>query len=122
MPGPRPGGATLVSILAWISGLLQVIGGVLVLIAGGAISALVVAAWITIALGVVTILVGIGLWRGSSAARIIATIVFALSLVNAVVGIFAAPENPWQEVVSALLALIGLILLWTKAANDFFRR
>lgn len=122
MAGPRPGGVTVVSILAWISGLLQVIGGVLVLIAGAQLAALAVVAWITIALGIITILVGIGLWRGNSLARIIATVVFVLNLINAVVAIFSNPEGAWQPLVSGLFALIGIILLWTKAASDFFRR
>jgi hypothetical protein len=122
MAGPRPGGVTVVSILAWISGVLQVIGGVLILIAGAELAALALVAWVTIILGLITIFVGIGLWRGNSVARIIATVVFVLNLVNAVVAIFSNPDSVWQPIVSGLLALIGLILLWTKAASDFFRR
>jgi hypothetical protein len=122
MAGPRPGGVTVVSILAWISGVLQVIGGVLVLIAGAEIAALAVVAWITILLGLVTIFVGVGLWRGNSLARIIATVVFVLNLISAIVAIFSNPEGAWQPLISGLLAVIGIILLWTKAASEFFRR
>ncbi|WP_375386019.1 hypothetical protein [uncultured Microbacterium sp.] len=122
MAGTRPGGVTVVSILAWISGLLQLIAGILALFVVPISSAITVAAWISIALGVITILVGAGLWRGSPAARLIATIVFVLNLVNAVFTLFATPANAWSAIVSGLFALIGIILLWTKAASAFFRR
>ncbi len=122
MAGPRPGGVTVVSILAWISGVLQVIGGALVLIAGAEVAGLAVIAWVTILLGLITIFVGIGLWRGNSLARIIATVVFVLNLVSAIIAVFSNPEAAWQPLISGLLALIGIILLWTRAASDFFRR
>ncbi|KAA9108403.1 DUF7144 family membrane protein [Microbacterium rhizomatis] len=122
MAGTRPGGVTVVSILAWISGLLQLITGILALFVAPTSSAIMVAAWIAIVLGVITILVGAGLWRGSSVARLIATVVFVLNLVNAVFTIFATPANAWSATVNGLFALIGIILLWTKAASDFFRR
>jgi hypothetical protein len=122
MAGSRPGGVTVVSILAWISGLLQLITGILGLfVAPG--SVVTIAAWIAIVLGIITVLVGAGLWRGSPTARVIATIVFVLNLVNAVVSLFTVPAgNAWSPIVSGLLALIGIILLWTRAASDFFRR
>ena len=122
MAGTRPGGVTLVSVLAWISGLLQLITGILALfVAPGSVVS--IAAWIAIVLGIITILVGAGLWRGSPTARVIATIVFVLNLVNAVVSLFSVQANSaWSPIVSGLLAVIGIILLWTKAASEFFRR
>ncbi|WES64661.1 hypothetical protein P0L94_00995 [Microbacter sp. GSS18] len=118
----RPGGVTLVSILAWISGLLQVITGILLLITGTEGQVLAITGWILGILGLITIIVGAGLWSGNRAARIIATIVFSLNLINAVVGAFnATGASVWSFWVNALLAVIGLILLWTKAATDFFR-
>ncbi|MET0671958.1 MAG: hypothetical protein ABWX66_06950 [Lacisediminihabitans sp.] len=123
MAGARPGGVTLVSILAWISGVLQLITGIVLLFApDGANGAVTIAAWISIVLGIITIAVGVGLWRGSPVARIIATIVFVLNLISAVVAMFTASGSLWAALVNGLLALIGIILLWTRAASDFFRR
>jgi hypothetical protein len=122
MATSRPGGVTLLSILAWISGLLQLILGIIVVIGGADSTVFVAAGWIAGILGLITIIVAIGLWRGNRAARIVATIVFALNLINAVAGAVtasgAAIPTFW---VNALLALTGLILLWTKAATEFFR-
>ena len=122
MAAPRPGGVTIVSILAWVSGLLQVITATVVLLAGGdASAALTTAAWILGILGLITIVIAIGLWRGNRAARIIATIVFVLNLANAVFGALSTTgSHVWSFWTTALLAVIGLILLWTKAASDFF--
>jgi hypothetical protein len=123
MAGARPGGVTLVSILAWISGLLQLIGGIVLLFTPAISStAVMIAAWVAIVLGIITIAVGVGLWRGSPVARVIATIVFLLNLVNAIIGMFTASIGIWPALVNMLLAAIGLALLWTKAASDFFRR
>ena len=122
MAGTRPGGVTLVSILAWISGVLQVITGIVLLLTPVTGTPLVIAAWVGIVLGIITIAVGLGLWRGSPIARIIATVVFVLNLINAIVAMFTAQGSIWAAAVSGLLALIGIILLWTRAASDFFRR
>lgn len=123
MAGARPGGVTLVSILAWISGVLQLIGGIVLLFApAGENNAVTIAAWIGIVLGILTIAVGVGLWRGSPVARVLATIVFVLNLISAVVAMFTASGSLWAALVNGLLALIGIILLWTRAASDFFRR
>jgi hypothetical protein len=116
MAGSRPGGVTLVSILAWISGIIAIIAGVLGLIALqwtiGAIS---------LVLGIITVAVGAGLWRGSRVARVIATIVFVIDVVDAVWTIVIAPSSFWPSLVAGLLAFIGLVFLYTRAANQFFR-
>jgi len=121
--GPRPGGVTLVAVIAWINGVLAVIGGILILVAGAeeGFPAAVAAAWVGIVIGVITILVGVGLLRGSNAARIIATIVFILNLVSAVFTAFSAPGQLWSAIITGLLAVVGLILLYSARANEFFR-
>ena len=125
MAGTRPGGVTVVSILAWISGALNVIGGAILLLTSAASAdpgAAVLGGIIAVVLGLIMIFVAVGLWRGSGVARIIATVVFVLNLVNGLVTLFTASGNAWSGAISALLALIGIILLWTKAASAFFRR
>ncbi|MFS0734673.1 hypothetical protein ABC304_04500 [Microbacterium sp. 1P10UB] len=125
MARSRPGGVTLVAILAWISGALNVIGGAVLLLtapASAAPGAAVLGGIIGVVLGLATIFVAVGLWRGSNLARTIATVVFTLNLINGIVTIFTTAGNAWSGVVSALFALIGIVLLWTKAASAFFRR
>ena len=123
MAGPRPGGVTLVAVIAWINGVLAVIGGIIILVAGAdeGFPAAVAAAWVGIVIGVITILVGVGLLRGSNLARIIATIVFVLNIVSAVFTIFAAPGQLWSAIITGLLAAVGLALLYSARANEFFR-
>ena len=123
MAGPRPGGVTLVAVIAWINGVLGVITGILLLTGGAAADApgVTTAAWITIVIGIITILVGVGLLRGSSVARIVATIVFVLNLANAIWTMFAVPGQLWVAIINALLAVIGLVLLYSARANEFFR-
>jgi hypothetical protein len=123
MAGPRPGGVTLVAVIAWINGVLGVITGILLLTGGAAADAAAVttAAWITIVIGIITILVGVGLLRGSNVARIVATIVFVLNLANAIWTMFAVPGQLWVAIINALLAVIGLVLLYSARANEFFR-
>ncbi len=123
MAGPRPGGVTLVAVIAWINGVLGVITGILLLTGGSAADAPAVttAAWVTIVIGIITILVGVGLLRGSNLARIVATVVFVLNLANAIWTMFAVPGQLWVAIINALLAIIGLVLLYSARANEFFR-
>ncbi|MEJ1231095.1 MAG: hypothetical protein WDM88_11410 [Galbitalea sp.] len=119
MAGSRPGGVTLVSILAWISGVISIIGGLLALFVSFAL-----VGWLTLILGIITVAVGVGLWRGNNLARVLATIVFVLDIANAIYTMVTAQGNSsfWSAFVGGLLALIGLIFLYTRAANKFFGR
>ncbi|GLK17289.1 DUF7144 family membrane protein [Herbiconiux flava] len=128
----RPGGVTLVAVIVWISGALQVIGGVIGLItasttaeANGApdtAGALTTGAIVSIVLGIITVIVGAALLRGSQLARVLTTIVLALNLASAIYLLAAVPSSLWQGVVNAALALLGIILLYTRSANAYFRR
>ncbi|HEX5731088.1 hypothetical protein [Microbacterium sp.] len=122
MAGARPGGVTLVAVLAWISGAVNIIaGGLLIFAAIMAPDAL----WfglVQFILGIITIVVSIGLLRGSSGARLVVTIVFVLNLISALVVIFFQQAQVWSGIVSGVVVLIGLVLLWTPRANEFFRR
>ena len=85
----RPGGVTLVAVLAWISGLLDIFGGTLLLFQtsvastveqfGGA-SALIASAIVSILIGAIVIIVATMLLRGSSIARMIVTVFEMLSI------------------------------------------
>ncbi|SDY86083.1 hypothetical protein [Herbiconiux ginsengi] len=120
----RPGGVTLVAVIVWIQGLLTLIGGIIALIGafapgvvGGAFLAVAI---ISIVIGIITIAVGFGLLRGSNGARILTTVVLVISLATAIFSLFTT-NSFWSQVVSALLAVIGLILLYTQRANEYFR-
>lgn len=118
----RPAGVTLVAVLAWISGALNILSGTLVLV--GAIPAgphSVTVAGVAIAVGIIVLLVSIGLFRGSQVARVFTAISFAANLGGALWLMLTHPANLVSPVISAFTALIGLILLFTRGANEFFR-
>ena len=126
----RPGGVTLVAVLTWISGVLDIIGGSLLLFQtsvdatveqfGGA-SQLIASALLTILIGVVVIVVAIGLLRGNNASRVVITIFQIISIIGSVFLAIAYPAGAIGEYFSIALAAIVLILLWTGRASSFFR-
>jgi hypothetical protein len=121
MTGTRPGGVTLVAVLAWISGAVNIIAGILLLIAAIMAPQALWFGLIQLALGIITIIVSIGLLRGRNGARIVVTVVFVLNLISAVFVIFFQQAQVWSGIVSGIAVLIGLVLLWTPRANEFFR-
>jgi hypothetical protein len=126
----RPGGVTLVAVLTWISGLLDIISGSLLLFQtsvdatvdqfGGA-SQLIASALLTILVGVVVIVVAVGLLRGNSASRVVITIFQMISIIGSVFLAIAYPAGAIGEYFSIALAAIVLVLLWTRRASAFFR-
>lgn len=116
MSGTRPFGVTLVAIIAWITGAIQIVSGIISLF-GGAATAGVVA----IIIGVITIAVSLGLFRGSNGARIVTTIVFLLNIAGSFYLRLALDASIWATVGAILLPVIGLVLLYTSRANTFFR-
>jgi hypothetical protein len=109
-------------VIAWISGIVNIIAGILLLIAALMAPDALWYGLIQLALGIVTIIVGVGLMRGNSTARVVMTVVFVLNLFSAVFVVFFQQAQVWSGVVSGILVLIGLVLLWTRPANEFFRR
>ena len=121
MTGTRPGGVTLVAVLAWISGAVNIIAGVLLLIAAIMAPDALWYGLVQLVLGIVTIVLSIGLLRGRPGARVVITVVFVLSLISAVFVIFFQQAQVWSGIVSGIAVLIALVLLWTGRANKFFR-
>lgn len=127
----RPGGVTLVAVLTWISGALNIVVGVVMffqqsnaelLAQFGGTSGIITAGIVSILLGLVIVLVARGLLNGSQVARVLVTIVQALSLAGAVLGVLVAPGQLVSSLVTGLLALLIIVLLYTARANAFFRR
>ena len=120
----RPGGVTIVAVIVWIQGFLSALGGALLMIGAntpnGNLQGMQVAGLVSLILGIITIIVGVGLLRGSSVARVLTTIVLVLSIASAVYAMVTT-GNLATQIISLLLAVIGLILLYTKAASDYFR-
>lgn len=129
MANDRPGNVTIVAVLAWISGALDVFSGTLLLFQtsveatveqfGGA-SQLIASALLTILIGVVVIVVGVGLLRGNSASRIVITIFEMLSIIGSVFLAIAYPAGAIGEYFSIAFAAIVLLLLWTRRASEYF--
>ena len=126
----RPGGVTLVSVLAMISGVLDIISGSLLLFQTsaeatveqfGGESQLIASALFMILVGVVVTVVAIGLLRGNNASRIIITIFQMISIIGSVFLAIAYPPGAIAEYFSIAVAVIVLFLLWTRRASAFFR-
>lgn len=116
MAGERPVGVTIVAVIAWIIGAVQIIGAILALIAGAGFDA-----WVVLIVGILTIAVSLGLFRGNNVARIIMAVVFVLNLLVAVWAIVIGVDF-WDQVIAAVLAIIGLIFLFSAKANAYFTR
>ncbi|WP_243062840.1 hypothetical protein [Humibacter sp. RRB41] len=125
----RPAGVTLIAVLAWIQGALDIVAGVVLLVlqndpavldAWYGRTALLTSAILSILFGVIVVLIAGGLLRGSRGARIVVTIVQLLGIVGDAFAAFASPSEFAWAAIAALLSLIIIILLWTGRANDFF--
>jgi glucose dehydrogenase len=115
MAGERPVGVTIVAVIAWIIGAIQIVGAILALIAGAGFDA-----WVVLIIGILTIAVSLGLFRGSNIARIIMAIVFTLNLIVAVWAIVIGVDF-WDQVIAGALAIVGLVFLFSKKASAFFQ-
>ena len=118
------------AVLTWISGLLDIINGSLLLFQTSASAAverfggesqLIVSALFTILVGVVVIVVAIGLFRGNNASRIVITVFQMVSIILSVFLAIAYPPGAIAEYFSIAVAAVVLILLWTGRASAFFR-
>lgn len=130
MSAVRPGGVTFIAVLTWISGLLDIIGGTILLFQtsvaatveqfGGA-SQLIASAIVAILIGAIVIIVAGGLLRGSPGARIVVTIFQVLSIATSTFLAIAYPAGAIGEYFSVAIAVIILAFLWSGRANAFFR-
>ena len=129
--GPkRPLGVTIVAALAIISGVFDVLGGLLLLAMQndaavaevfGGVGMVVALAVVSTLVGILTLVIAFGLLRGNPVARIAATILQALSLVMSIWVAIAQPSTLATEIPSALVALAIIVLLWSADATRYFR-
>jgi hypothetical protein len=125
----RPIVITIVSILAFISGVIDIIAGILSIFeadnpavnaALGGSGGVFTSSIGSMILGLIVVILSFGLWLGYWWARMIVTVVQALSLIHSLFLAVAYLGNPVGEWASVLLSAIVLILLWTRPASAFF--
>lgn len=119
----RPGGVTLVAVLAWITAVLQI--GLSILILTGAISPAgvsVPSTWVAIVVGMITLLVSFGLFGANRIARVIVTASLGLTILSAILQAVAHRDANVLvgAIITILLAVAGISLLYTQRANRFF--
>lgn len=129
----RPGGVTLVIVLMWINAIIEIIAGILTVLASGDVEHLaqydqaqavvLTIGIIAIVFGLITIALALGLARGGSAARVIVTVVVVLQILADTweLAVRAHGGFPWLSVLAILFWLLILALLWTSRASAFFR-
>lgn len=126
----RPGGITFIAVLAWIQGLFDIIAGVILLfnqhdaaliLDFGGSGPLITAAIIYILVGIIIIVIARGLLRGSNGARVVVTAFEILTLAGALFVMIAAPSQFVSALITAFIALVVILLLWTGRAAAFFR-
>ncbi|MEY9950916.1 hypothetical protein [Leifsonia sp. EB34] len=127
MPATRPGTVTFVAVLAYINGVLNIVGGVVILFTrdqmasasnAGAQAGLITSAILAIILGVVILVVARGLLNGSRFARGLVTVVMILNAVGGVLLLFSLQF--FSGILEILWAIVMLSLLYTRRANAFF--
>lgn len=125
----RPVGITIVSVLAFISGVIDIITGILSIFdadnpdvnaAFGGSGGLFASSIGSMILGLIVVVLSFGLWLGQWVARMIITVVQALSLIHSLFLAVAYLGNPVGEWASVFVSAIVLILLWTRPASAFF--
>jgi|GEM_PF-695064 len=127
MPAKRPGSVTFVAVLTYINGVLNIIGGVVVLFTresapgaetAGGLAGITTSAIVSIVLGIVILIVARGLLNGSKVSRALVTLVMILNLINGVLLLFTL--QVFSGVVDIVWVIIVLSLLFTRRANAFF--
>lgn len=127
----RPVGVTVVAVIAWIAGALDLIAGIIMLFLlpveavvdeFGGTGALIGAAIGSMIIGLITVLVAGGLLNGSTGARLVVTVLQILSIIGSLFLAIAYRESPTAigEWVGILVSLVVLILLWSRRASAFF--
>ncbi|MEY9853973.1 lysylphosphatidylglycerol synthetase-like protein (DUF2156 family) [Leifsonia sp. EB41] len=127
MSATRPGSVTFVAVLVYINGVLNIIGGVVILFTrdqmvrasnAGAIAGITTAAILSIVLGIVILIVARGLLSGSRLARGLVTVVMILNAVSGVILLFNFQF--FSGILEILWAVVVMYLLFTQRANAFF--
>jgi hypothetical protein len=129
--GKRPVTITIIGVLAFIAGLLDMLSGVLlffrlpneeVVARFGGSGGLISAAIGSIVVGLITAVLAGGLLRGSNTARLIITVLQVFSIIGSLFLAVAYMSDPSVvgEWLGLAFSVVLLILLWTPKASRFF--
>jgi uncharacterized membrane protein (DUF2068 family) len=102
----RPLGITIISIILAIQGILGIIGGILLMGAGGTAMTLGI---ITLVLGILYLVLAWGLWTLKTWAYWGTVILEVLTIIN---GIFGLSQNLAHGILSLIFAIVVLIYMF----------
>jgi hypothetical protein len=130
----RPGSVTVVVVLTWISAVIAIVSGVLLLIFAPAVrvqvgnsnvsTAVIVIGVVILVIGLLTAWVATRLGKGGNGARILLTILEGLQIAGALATLstVSGSNTVSQSVVTIIIGVVILALLWNSRANAFFAR
>ena len=126
----RPRGVTVVVVLTYLSGILNIISGlVVVLVAAnaqaqaalGASRGVILATGIlSIVIGVVTLVVAGGLRHGRRVARLVVTVGMVLQILGGLFTVTGGHSQILSGLAQIVIAVAVIALLWTGEAKQFF--
>lgn len=125
----RPVVVSIVAIVAFISGVIDIITGILLLFEGndpdvsaalGGSGGALANSIGSMVVGTIVVILAFGLWLGNWVSRMIVTVLQALSLIHSLFLAVAYLGNPVGEWASVFVSAIVLILLWTRPSSAFF--
>ncbi|KRA24249.1 hypothetical protein ASD65_07310 [Microbacterium sp. Root61] len=126
-PLRRPVIVTIAVVLLYVSGLLNIVVGVLVLLSryqvaeSEVLGVSLLGAAITL-FGLLTIGIASAIARGSRLARLFVTLYIAVQIALHVATIVVSDVWDWTEIVQIVAELVVVIALWTPPGTRYFRR
>ena len=134
----RPGSVTVVVVLTWISAVLEIIAGVMLLVLAGVAKAdgatdvsfgtVLLFGIVVLLIGVITAAVASRLGKGGNGARMIITVLEVLQVAGAITALITLVRSVTldsspvvsQSIATIIIGVLILVLLWNQRANEFF--
>ena len=110
MTAPRSERMRVVADLAWLSGLIQVVFGLALLVSP---EPPVIAATAAVVAGAIVVLAGVLLLHGVPASWASTTFAFVLSIGASAYAVWVATPYAWGAVLTGSLSLAGLVVEWS---------
>jgi hypothetical protein len=125
----RPAELTVVVVLTYISAIVAIVFGVLLILArygiplsdGGVRGFVTIAGAVVVLVGFLLIAVASGIARGDKSARIISTVLLSLSAAVSIISVVTEPTDLWSQLVNAVIAAAAIAVMWTGRAARYFR-
>lgn len=125
----RPASVTVVVVLTWITAVIEIIGGILLLVlapavrsSGGPANVALLLGGLVLLIGLITAAVASRLARGGNGARILVTVLTVLQIVSVLTAILAVDVSGSASpgIGTLVIDVVLLALLWNRRANEFF--